>query len=136
MLKDFKKFIMRGNVVDLAVAVIIGAAFGAVVTSLVSDLFTPLLAAVTGSVDFSSLSWNINGSELMYGKFLNALISFALVALVVFFFIMQPLNKLMSLANRKKAIESTMRECPQCLGQIPKKAKRCMYCTAVVKPVN
>jgi large conductance mechanosensitive channel len=136
MLKDFKKFVMRGNVVDLAVAVVIGAAFGAVVTSLVSDLLTPLIAAITGNVDFSGLNWAVNGSELMYGKFLNAIISFVVIAGVVFFLVIQPLNKFMAYANRNKvAAESDTRECPECLGQIPKKAKRCMHCTATVKPV-
>ncbi len=134
MLKDFKKFVMRGNVVDLAVAVVIGAAFGAIVTSLVSDLLTPLIAAIAGNADFSSLSWSVNGSELMYGKFLNAIISFLAIAGVVFFFVVQPLNKLTSFANRNKIKDSDSRECPECLSQIPKKAKRCMYCTAAVKP--
>lgn len=136
MLKDFKKFVIRGNVVDLAVAVVIGAAFGAVVTSLVSDLFTPLIGAIAGDVDFSSLSWTIHGSQLMYGNFLNTIISFLAIATMVFFFVIQPLNKFMSLANRKKVAESDMRECPDCLSQIPKKAKRCMYCTAIVKPLK
>jgi large conductance mechanosensitive channel len=135
MLKDFKKFVMRGNVVDLAVAVVIGAAFGAVVTSLVSDLLTPLIAAIAGNVDFSALNWSVNGSQLMYGKFLNAIISFVIIAGVVFFLVIQPLNKLMTYANRNKVTaESDSRECPECLGQIPKKAKRCMHCTATVKP--
>jgi large conductance mechanosensitive channel len=134
MLKDFKKFVMRGNVVDLAVAVVIGAAFGAVVTSLVSDLLTPLIAAIGGNVDFSSLSWTVNGSELMYGEFLNAVISFLVIAGVIFLFVIQPLNKLMSFANRNKVKDSDSRQCPECLSQIPKKAKRCMYCTAAIKP--
>jgi large conductance mechanosensitive channel len=135
MLKDFKKFVMRGNVVDLAVAVVIGAAFGAVVTSLVSDLLTPLIAAIAGNVDFSALNWSVNGSQLMYGKFLNAIISFVVIAGVVFFLVIQPLNKLMTYANRNKVTaESDSRECPECLSQIPKKAKRCMHCTATVKP--
>jgi large conductance mechanosensitive channel len=137
MLKDFKKFVMRGNVVDLAVAVVIGAAFGAVVTSLVSNLLTPLIAAIAGNVDFSSLSWTVNGSQLMYGSFLNAIISFVIIAGVIFFLVIQPLNKLMTYANRNKAAaESDTRECPECLSQIPKKAKRCMHCTATVKPVK
>jgi large conductance mechanosensitive channel len=134
MLKDFKKFVMRGNVVDLAVAVVIGAAFGAVITSLVSDLLTPLIAAIGGNVDFSTLSWTVNGSELMYGNFLNAVISFLVIAGVIFLFVIQPLNKLMSFANRNKVKDSDSRQCPECLSQIPKKAKRCMYCTAAIKP--
>ena len=136
MLKEFKKFVLRGNVVDLAVAVVIGTAFGAIITSLVGDLFTPLMAAAAGSFSFSDLSWSVNGSQIMYGHFLNAVISFIVIAAVVFFLIMQPLNKLMALANRNQTVTSKNRECPECLSQIPKKAKRCMYCTAAVKPVK
>jgi large conductance mechanosensitive channel len=135
MLKDFKKFILRGNVVDLAVAVVIGAAFGAVVTSLVKDLLTPIIAAIVGKTDFSALSITVHGSQLMYGNFINAIVAFISIAAVVFFVVIQPLNKLMALANKNKpAEEAKTRECPECLSDIPKKAKRCMYCTAVVKP--
>ena len=135
MLNDFKKFILRGNVVDLAVAVVIGAAFGAVVTSMVKDLLTPLIAAIAGNLDFSSLSITVNGSKLMYGNFINAAISFLIIAGVVFFLVIQPINKLMELAKRNRPTEeSKTRECPECLSEIPKKAKRCMYCTATVKP--
>lgn len=134
MLKDFKKFILRGNAVDLAVAVVIGAAFGAVVTSLVKDLLTPLIAAIVGTPNFSNLTFTINNSHFLYGDFLNALISFISIAVVVFLFVVQPINKLLSLTNRNKVeAEPTTRECPECLSNVPRKAKRCMYCTSALK---
>ncbi len=131
MLKDFKKFVLRGNVVDLAVAVVIGAAFGAVVTSLVKDIFTPLISAITGKPDFSNLTFTINGSVFAYGDFLNALIAFLSIAVVVFFFVVQPINKLQTYANRNKVDkEPGEKQCPECLSNIPSKARRCMYCTS------
>jgi large conductance mechanosensitive channel len=133
MLKDFKKFILRGNVVDLAVAVVIGAAFGAVVTSLVKDIFTPLIAAILGKPDFSNLSFNINKSVLLYGDFLNALIAFLSISVVVFFFVVQPINKLQTRANRNKVKEPDEKQCPECLSNIPIKAHKCMYCTSIQK---
>ena len=133
MLKDFKDFIMRGNVVDLAVAVVIGAAFGAVVNSLVKDIITPLIAAIIGTPDFSTLSITLNGSQIMYGNFLNAIITFLTIAVVVFFFVIQPLNKLSKITRRNKEEEPGMRDCPECLSEIPAKAKRCRYCTAQIK---
>lgn len=135
MFKDFKKFILRGNVVDLAVAVVIGAAFGAVVTSLVENFVTPLIAAVGGTPDFSALKFTINGSAFYYGKILNAIISFLSIATVVFFFVVQPLNKLMSKMKPSDEVDKPAeRECPECLSAIPSAAKRCKYCTAVSKP--
>lgn len=101
MLKDFRTFLLRGNVVDLAVAVVVGAAFGAVVTALVKDLITPLIAAIGGKHDFSSLTFQLNGSKFMYGDFLNQLITFIIIAAVIFFFVVQPMNHLIKLANRK-----------------------------------
>lgn len=134
MLKDFKKFILRGNVVDLAVAVVIGAAFGAVVTSLVKDMITPLLAAIGGQPDFSGLSFTINNSRFNYGAFLNAIISFFILASVIFFFVVNPVNKLMSKVKPSDEIDKPAeRECPECLSGIPAAAKRCKYCTAVSK---
>lgn len=133
MLKDFKKFILRGNVVDLAVAVVIGAAFGAVVTALVTDFITPLIAAIGGQHDFSSLEFKVNNSTFKYGDFINAIVAFLAIAATVFFFVVQPLNKLQSVANRRKTPEDpTDRKCPECLSTIPKAAKRCAYCTAKV----
>ncbi len=137
MLKDFRKFIMHGNAVDLAVGVVIGAAFGAVVTALVKDLLTPLIAAVAGQPDFSALTFTLNGSKFLYGDFLNALISFLSVATAVFFFVVQPINKLKSLAKRNKAAEDPAdMKCPECLSTIPRKARRCMYCTVELKPAK
>jgi len=133
MLKEFKKFIMKGNVVDLAVAVVIGAAFGAVVTALVKDFVTPLIGAIGGQPDFSGLSFTINDSRFMYGDFINAIVSFLLIAGVVFFFIIQPLNKLTERANRNKTSEDpTEKKCPHCLSEIPKAATRCAFCTSNV----
>jgi large conductance mechanosensitive channel len=131
MLQDFKKFILRGNVVDLAVAVVIGGAFGAIVTALVKDLITPLIAALGGKHDFSGLFFTINGSRFMYGDFLNAVISFVLIATVIFFLVVQPLNKLVAYSNRRKdADEPTTKTCPECLSDIPKNARRCAFCTS------
>jgi large conductance mechanosensitive channel len=137
MLNDFKKFILRGNVVDLAVAVVVGAAFGAIVTALVKDLVTPIVAAIFGKPNFSNLVFTINGSKFLYGDFINALVAFLLIATAVFFFVVQPVNKLQALANRNKAPEdSTERQCPECLSDIPKAAMRCRFCTAKVSPVK
>jgi large conductance mechanosensitive channel len=135
MLKDFKTFILRGNAVDLAVAVVIGAAFGTIVTALVKDLVTPIIGAIGGKPDFSGLAFTVNGSRFLYGDFINAVVSFLLIAAVIFFFVVQPINKLQSLANRRKTAEDpTDRKCPECLGEIPKAAGRCKFCTAKVTP--
>ncbi len=135
MLKDFKKFILRGNVVDLAVAVVIGAAFGAVVTALVKDLVTPFIAAIGGQPDFSGLSFTIHGSRFMYGDFINTVVSFLVIATVIFFFVVQPLNKLMGKLNPEDEVDAPAeRECPECLSAIPAAAKRCKYCGATSKP--
>jgi len=137
MLNEFKKFILRGNVVDLAVAVVVGAAFGAVVTALVKDLITPLLAAVGGQHDFSNLVFTLNSSKFMYGDFINNVISFLLVATALFFLVVQPINHLQSrIAARKAPEEPTDRKCPECLSDIPKAASRCKFCTAKVQPVK
>jgi large conductance mechanosensitive channel len=131
MLRDFKTFVLRGNVVDLAVAVVIGAAFGAIVAALVRDLITPIIAAIGGKPDFSGLAFTINGSKFLYGDFINAVVSFLLIALVVFFLVVQPLNKLQAHANRSKVPEDpTDRKCPECLSEIPRAATRCKFCTA------
>ena len=133
MLKEFKEFLFRGNVVDLAVAVVIGAAFTAVVNSLVADIFTPLIAAIFGTQDFSSLTFTINGSTFSYGLFLNALIAFLMVALVIFFLVVKPMNMMMA---RKKAgqapADPSTKICPECLSEIPVAARRCAFCTTVL----
>jgi large conductance mechanosensitive channel len=129
MLKDFKKFILRGNTIDLAVAVVVGAAFGSIVTALVKDMITPLIAAIGGQPDFSHLVFTINGSRFLYGDFMNAVISFLIIAAVIFFFVVQPVNKLMTRAARNKTTpEPSTRKCPECLSEVPKKATRCAFC--------
>lgn len=130
MLKGFKDFIVRGNVVDLAVGVMIGASFGAVVTALVKGILTPLIAAIFQQPDFSALALTIHGSKLMYGDFINALISFLISATVVYFFVVTPINKVM--VRFKGPVEETTKTCPECLSTIPLKAKRCAHCAVVV----
>lgn len=130
MFQGFKKFIFRGNVVDLAVAVVIGAAFGAVITALVADIFTPFIAAIAGKPDFSNLSVTLNNSKILYGAFLNALISFLLIAWAVYFFIVAPLNAYTERKRRGQvAPDPTTKKCPECLSEIPIAARRCAFCT-------
>jgi large conductance mechanosensitive channel len=137
MFKEFRKFIMRGNVVDLAVAVVVGAAFNSVVQGVVKDLITPLIAAIGGQHDFSRLSFTLNGSTFLYGDVINLVISFLVIAAVIFFLVVQPLNKLQSMANKRKTPEEpTDRKCPECLSEIPKAAKRCAFCTAKITPLT
>ena len=132
MLKEFRDFVLRGNVVDLAIAVVIGAAFGAVVSALVSSFITPLIAAIGGKPDFSALAFTINGSKFTYGLFLNALVSFLIIAAVVFFFIVRPLNALMARMRPEPPVDRVVRPCPECLSDIPQEARRCAFCTAEV----
>ena len=131
MLKEFKVFLFRGNIVDLAVAVVIGIAFGAVISALVADIITPLIAAIFGSHDFSALTFTINGSRFLYGAFINAVISFVLIAAAVFFVVVKPMNA-MAARRAKDEPAPTTRECPECLSEIPLAAKRCRFCTAEV----
>ena len=132
VLIGFKEFIARGNVVDLAVAVVIGAAFTALVTSMVEDLLTPVITAIVGESDFSSLSFTINGSEFRYGNFLNALIAFLSVAAAVYFFIVTPMNAYKDHVAEDE--EATHRDCPECLSEIPVAATRCAHCTTQLSP--
>jgi large conductance mechanosensitive channel len=133
MLRNFKKFLFRGNVVDLAVAVVIGAAFGVVITSLVTNIFTPLIAAVAGKPDFSDLSVTIHNSKIMYGSFLNAVISFLMIATAVYFFVVAPVNAYVERRRRGEApADPTTKKCPECLSEIPVAARRCAFCTAVL----
>ena len=131
---EFKQFLLRGNVVDLAVGIVIGAAFATLVTALVEDLLTPLIAAIFGQQDFSRLTFTVNGSIFRYGDFLNALISFLTIALVVFFFVVKPVNTLMSVAKHRESPDPSTRKCPECLSDIALKARRCAFCTAEVAP--
>ena len=133
MLKDFKAFLLRGNVVDLAVAVVIGAAFGAVVTSFVTNILTPILW-IPGSADFSGLDFTINGSPFRYGLFINAVIAFLSIAAAVFFFVGRPVTALLARRRTEPDVESPTRACPECLSSIPRAARRCAFCTAEVAP--
>ena len=129
MLSEFRQFILRGNLVDLAVAVVIGTAFAAVVASLVEDLITPLIAAIVGKSDFSALRFEINSSTFRYGNFSNALITFLLVAAVLFFVVIKPVNALLARVRSEAPVDEDTRKCPECLSQIPHEASRCGFCT-------
>jgi large conductance mechanosensitive channel len=133
MLKGFRQFILRGNVLDLAVAVVMGGAFGAVVTALVKDLLTPLIAAVVGKPDFSAIAFEVNGSKFLIGDFINAIISFLLIAAAVYFFVMVPVNAVMARLNRGGAPpDPTTKKCPECLSDIPIAARRCAHCASAI----
>jgi large conductance mechanosensitive channel len=132
MIKGFRDFILRGNVIDLAVAVIIGAAFTAIVTSFVTNIITPLIAAIVGKPDFSALVLHINGGAIAYGNFLNSVISFLLIAIVVYFMIVAPMNYAMSKFKKPVVAEVTTKTCAQCLSEIPLAATRCKFCTQPV----
>jgi large conductance mechanosensitive channel len=134
ILKEFRAFILRGNVVDLAVAVVLGTAFTALVNALVRDLITPVIAALFGKPNFASLSFTIHGSEFFYGDFLNALLTFVLIAAAIFFFVVKPINYLMARLRTEPDVESPTRGCPECLSQIPVAAGRCAFCTSEVAP--
>jgi large conductance mechanosensitive channel len=137
MLKGFRQFIMRGNVLDLAVAVVIGAAFGAVVTAFVTNILTPLIAAIVGKPDFSAFYFSVNGAVISYGVFLNALISFLLVAAAVYFFMVAPMNAWKARAARNAVpADPTSKKCPECLSEIPIAARRCAFCTSVVSSTS
>lgn len=130
-MSGFRKFLMRGNLIDLAVAVVVGLAFAAVVSALVKDIITPLIAAAGGShVDFGSLVFTVNGSPFHYGDFINAVIYFVIVAAVIYFFVVSPFARVEAFASRNK--EATTKDCPECTSTIPIAARRCMYCTAVL----
>jgi large conductance mechanosensitive channel len=126
----FKKFLLRGNVVDLAVAVVIGAAFGAVVTAFVNAFITPLVGVATGAAgDFSKKTFNVSGTQFPYGQFIQALLSFVIIAAVVYFFVVKPINRLMERYKTEPEVASTTKECPECLSSIPLAAVRCAFCT-------
>lgn len=133
MFKEFKKFILRGNVVDLAVGVVIGAAFTMVVNSVVTNIITPLISVIYGGHTFTASSFEINGNKFGYGAVINSVITFVIVAAVVFFFVVKPINSLTErFTDSKETEESATRKCPECLSEIPKKATRCKFCSAKI----
>jgi large conductance mechanosensitive channel len=134
MLKDFRAFILRGNLVDLAVAVVVGAAFGAVITALVKDLITPLIAAIAGKPSFAGLSFTVNKSQFRYGDFINAIVTFLIVATAVFFLVLRPVNALLARMRTEPDVDMENRACPHCLSSIPRAATRCAFCTSEVSP--
>ena len=137
MLKGFKDFLLRGNVVDLAVAVVIGAAFGAVVTALVKDLLTPLIAAIAGKPDFSAIQFTVNDSKFLIGDFVNAIVSFVLIAAAIYFFVVAPMNMFMERRKRGEVPpDPTTKKCPECLSEVPVAAHRCAFCTQALEPVR
>ena len=129
-MKDFKAFLLRGNLVDVAVGLVIGLAFAAVVTAFVADLVTPLIAAIGGQPNFANLKFRINGSEFLYGAFINAVLSFLIIAAVVFFFVVKPVNHLMEKRRTEPDVEQPTKDCPRCLSSIPIGASKCAFCTA------
>ena len=130
-MNGFKQFMLRGNVLDLAVAVVMGAAFTAVVTALVKDLLTPLIAAIAGSPDFSAIAVTVNGSKLLVGDFVNAVLAFVMVAAAVYFFVVLPVNKLTARMRRGEAPpDPTTKKCPECLSEVAIAARRCAFCTS------
>jgi large conductance mechanosensitive channel len=132
MFQGFKQFMLRGNVLDLAVAVVMGAAFGAVVTALVKDLITPLIATILGKPDFSAIEFTINGSKFPIGDFINSVISFLLIGAAVYFFIVLPVNKILARMRRGEAApDPTTEKCSECLSAVPIAARRCAFCTSV-----
>jgi large conductance mechanosensitive channel len=134
MLKGFRQFVLRGNVLDLAVAVVIGGAFGAVVTALVKDLLTPLIAAVVGKPDFSAIAFTVNGSQFLVGEFVNAVVSFLLVAAAMYFFVVAPMNAIVARSRRgEPPPDPTTKKCPECLSDVPIAARRCAFCTSVLE---
>jgi large conductance mechanosensitive channel len=130
MAGGFKQFLLRGNVVDLAVGVVVGAAFGSVVAAFTKDLLTPLIAALVGKPDFSALQFTINGSRFPIGDFVNAIVSFVLVAAAVYYFVVLPVNALVSRARKEPPADPTTKKCTECLSEIPIGAKRCAFCTS------
>jgi large conductance mechanosensitive channel len=129
-MKGFKAFLLRGNVVDLAVGVVIGVAFGSVVTAFVKDLMTPLIAALFGKPDFASLTFTINNSKFLYGDFINVLVAFVLVAIVIYFFVVLPFTALIARFQKEPAADPTTKKCTECLSEIPIGARRCAFCTS------
>jgi len=131
-MREFKAFLLLGNLIDTAVGIVIGLAFAAVITAFVGDLITPLIAAIGGNPDFSALSFTIHKSHFLYGAFINALISFVVIAAVLFYFVVRPVNALMARRESGRPEPATTRQCPECLSDIPIAARRCAFCTSEV----
>ncbi len=134
--KEFRDFLLRGNIVDLAVAVVIGAAFNNVISSLVADLLTPLIGALIGEQDFSTLSFTINDSVFTYGNFINQIIAFVITAAAIFFFVVKPMNRVMERFKKPEEPAAPTKVCPECLSEIPAAATRCAFCTSVQPTAN
>ena len=132
LLSEFKSFLLRGNLVDLAVAIVIGVAFGAVVNALVKDIVTPIIAAIAGKPDFGALTFTIHKSRFFYGDFINSLITFASVAAAIFFFVVRPVNVLTARHRTEPSPDLSVKKCPECLSDIPAEARRCAFCTSEV----
>ena len=130
MLRGFKAFLLRGNVVELAIAVVVGVAFGAVINAFVKDLITPLIAAIGGKPDFAGLYFTINQSRFLYGEFFNALIAFIIIAAVIYFFVVVPYTALIERSHKEPPADPTTKKCTECLSEIPKDARRCAFCTS------
>lgn len=130
MVRGFKAFLLRGNVIDLAVAVVIGTAFGVVITAFVKDLVTPLIAAIGGQPNFSGLYFTVNNSRFLYGEFFNALIAFVIIAAVIYFFVVVPYTALVERSRKEPPADPTTKKCTECLSEIPKDARRCAFCTS------
>jgi large conductance mechanosensitive channel len=129
-MKGFRAFLLRGNVVELAVAVVIGVAFGAVITAFVKDLVTPLVAALFGKPDFSNLTFTINHSKFLYGDFINAVLAFVIIGAVIYFFVVAPYTALVARSRKEAPADPTTKKCTECLSEIPKDARRCAFCTS------
>jgi large conductance mechanosensitive channel len=132
MAGGFKQFLLRGNVVDMAVGVVIGGAFGGVVTGFTKDLLTPMIAAVAGKPDFSAIKFTVNGSAFLLGDFINAMVSFLIIAAAVYYMVVLPVNALVSRSRKEPPADPTTKKCPECLSEIPIQAKRCAFCTSAI----
>ncbi|MGH7913527.1 MAG: large conductance mechanosensitive channel protein MscL [Candidatus Binataceae bacterium] len=132
-MNGFKQFLLRGNVVDMAVGIVVGAAFGTVVTSFVKDLLTPLIAAIVRQPDFSTIAFELNGSKFLIGDFVNAIVSFVIIAAAVYFAVVLPINALVARARRQAPVDPTTKKCPECISEIPIQARKCAFCASALQ---
>jgi large conductance mechanosensitive channel len=132
-MNGFKQFLLRGNVVDIAVGIVVGAAFGTVVTSFVKDLLTPLIAAIIRQPDFSAIKFELNGSKFLVGDFVNSVVSFVIIAAAVYFAVVLPINALVARARKQPPVDPTTKKCPECISEIPLQAKRCAFCSSALQ---